>query len=99
MKELVGAARFELAAPCAQGKFRQSSKTAYFQLLSFQADVASLLKLIDGFGFWRLSPATKSSTTQTLPEREAFQFSMMLVRVLLEDALPIEIVVDHRIAS
>jgi hypothetical protein len=84
---LVGAGRFERPTPCAQGGFRQPSKTAYFQLLSFQADVASLLKLIDGFGFWRLSPATKSSTTQTLPERAAFQFSMMFVRVLHEDAL------------
>ena len=96
---MVGAARFELATPCAQGRFQQPSKTVYFQLLSFQADVASLLKLIDGLGFRRLASATKSTTTQTLPERKAFQFSMMFARVLREDALPIEIVVDHRIAS
>ena len=53
---LVGAGRFERPTPCAQGRFRQTSKTAYFQLLSFQADVSSLLKLIDGFEFW-LAPA------------------------------------------
>ena len=88
--EVVGAARFELATPCAQGRFRQSSKTAYFQLLSFQADVSTLLKFVDGFGFWRLAPATKSSTTKPFPERKALQFSMMFPSSSQENALPKE---------
>lgn len=40
---LVGAGRFELPTPCAQGSFRPQPKMYYFQLLTFQADGATLL--------------------------------------------------------
>jgi len=41
---LVGAARFELATPCAQGGFRPAPRCFIFQLLTFQAVAESLLK-------------------------------------------------------
>ena len=39
-----------------------SHRIAYFHGLTFQADVASLLRLVEWFGIWRLWAATKSST-------------------------------------
>ena len=59
---LVGAVRFELTTPCAQGSFRPPSKMPYFQLLTFQADGANLLQLVAPCGTRRLSPATFLST-------------------------------------
>jgi len=43
---LVGAARFELATPCAQGSLQRAPKVPYFQLLTFQAVAGSLLNLV-----------------------------------------------------
>jgi len=43
LKTLVGAGRFERPTPCAQGSFRPQPKMPYFQLLTFQADGATLL--------------------------------------------------------
>ena len=59
---LVGAGRFERPTPCAQGSFRPFFETACFLMLTFQADVASLLRLVEWFGIWRLWAATFSST-------------------------------------
>ena len=51
---LVGAARFELTTPCAQGSFRRFAESACFLMLMFQADAASLLRLVESLGIWRL---------------------------------------------
>jgi hypothetical protein len=44
---LVGAARFELPTPCAQGGFRPRAEMPYFQLLKFQPDGAGWLKVVE----------------------------------------------------
>jgi hypothetical protein len=59
---MVGAGRFELPAPCAQGSFRPAVEMPYFQLLTFQVDGATLLQLVESCGTRRLSPATFLST-------------------------------------
>ena len=59
---LVGAGRFERPTPCAQGRFRPFAETACFLMLRFQADAASLLRLVEWFGIWRLWAATKLTT-------------------------------------
>jgi len=41
---LVGAARFELTTPCAQGGFELVAESNCFQLLLFQLDGANVLK-------------------------------------------------------
>jgi hypothetical protein len=46
----------------AQGRFRPFAKTASFLILTFQADAASLLRLVERFGIWRLWAATKLTT-------------------------------------
>ena len=55
---MVGAGRFERPTPCAQDRFRPFAETACFLMLTFQADAASLLKLVERFGVWRLWAAT-----------------------------------------
>jgi hypothetical protein len=47
---LVGAARFELATPCAQGGHWLSPKMPYFQVLWFQYDAGGMLSVVEGFG-------------------------------------------------
>src|ERR1039458_2791530 len=59
---MVGAGRFERPTPCAQGSFRPPKKMPYSQLLTFQADGATLLQLVAPCGTRRLSPATILST-------------------------------------
>src|ERR1035438_485993 len=59
---MVGAGRFERPTPCAQGSFRSPKKMPYSQLLTFQADGATLLQLVAPCGTRRLSPATILST-------------------------------------
>jgi hypothetical protein len=59
---MVGAGRFELPTPCAQGSFRPPSKMPYFQLLTFQADGGTPLQVVAPCGTRRLSPATFLST-------------------------------------
>src|ERR1039457_2710616 len=59
---MVGAGRFERPPPCAQGSFRPPKKMPYSQLLTFQADGATLLQLVAPCGTRRLSPATILST-------------------------------------
>jgi hypothetical protein len=54
LNQLVGAARFELTTPCAQGRFRPLVEIACFLMLMFQADAASLLRPVERFGSWRL---------------------------------------------
>jgi hypothetical protein len=44
---LVGAARFELTTPCAQGSFRYLGEGACFQILTFQADAGGLLRIVE----------------------------------------------------
>ncbi len=44
---LVRAGTFELPTPCAQGSFRYHSKTACFQLFTFQADAVGLLSPVE----------------------------------------------------
>ena len=44
---LVGAARFELATPCAQGGLRPPPRMPCFQALTFQADTGSRLKPVE----------------------------------------------------
>src|ERR1017187_8213902 len=63
---MVGAGRFERPTPCAQGSFWPSSKMPYSQLLTFQADGANLLQLVEPCGTRRLSPATFLSTAELL---------------------------------
>ena len=43
---LVGAGRFERPTPCAQDRFRQTAKIVCFQLLLFQADVGTQLRIV-----------------------------------------------------
>jgi len=59
---LVGAVRFGLPTPCAQGGFRRPSKTACCQLITVQADAVGLLNPIKPCWTRRLWTATKSST-------------------------------------
>ena len=44
---MVGAGRFERAAPCAQDGYWPRAEMPYFKLLAFQTDGAGLLKLIE----------------------------------------------------
>ena len=44
---VVGAARFELTTPCAQGSFRHYAESACFQVLMFQADAGDLLRIVE----------------------------------------------------
>ena len=60
---LVGAARFELTTPCAQGRFRRSEEITCFLVLTFQADAPSLLKPVERFGTLGLWAATILSTS------------------------------------
>src|ERR1035441_9075864 len=59
---MVGAGGFDAPTPCAQGSFRPPKKMPYSQLLTFQADGATLLQLVAPCGTRRLSPATILST-------------------------------------
>ena len=54
---------FEPRTPCAQNRFRCFAEGACFLMLTFQAHAASLLKLIEWFGIWRLWTATFLSTS------------------------------------
>jgi hypothetical protein len=64
IKALVGAARFELTTPCAQGRFRPFAEIACFLKLRFQADASSLLKTVERFGISRLWAATILTTSE-----------------------------------
>src|SRR5258707_1307678 len=44
---MVGAERFELPTPCAQGGFRRPPKSVFFQWLLFQCDAANLLQRVE----------------------------------------------------
>jgi hypothetical protein len=46
---LVGAARFELTTPSAQGRFRRLMKIVYSHALPFQGDAASLLRFVESY--------------------------------------------------
>jgi hypothetical protein len=59
---MVGAGRFERPTPCAQVGFRRGCKIVRLQLLSLQADLASLLHRVEPYRMQRLSAATNSST-------------------------------------
>src|ERR1017187_597482 len=72
---MVGAGRFERPTPCAQGSFRPQSKMPYFQLLTFQADGANLLQLVEPCGTRRLSPATILSTLGFSPPCRCARFA------------------------
>jgi len=59
---LVGAARFELTTPCAQGSFRGFAESACFLILMFEAYTARVSKAVERFGIWRLWAATILTT-------------------------------------
>ena len=51
---LVGAARFELATPCAQGRFKAFGLHSCFHALTFQADPTTLVNSVEPGGTRRL---------------------------------------------
>jgi hypothetical protein len=66
MNQLVGAARFELTTPCAQGSFRYLGESTCFQLLTFPALPPDLLSSVESCCLRGLSTATISSTVLRL---------------------------------
>jgi hypothetical protein len=57
-KDLVGAAGFELATPCAQVGFQYALKMGYFKAFLFQSNAARALRISKGKWNRRLSTAT-----------------------------------------
>ena len=59
---------------CPRAEFRPFAETACFLMLRFQADAASLLKLVEWFGIWRLWAATKIDYTSVGALLKLYQY-------------------------
>ncbi len=66
---LIGAGRFELPTPCAQGSFRPPPKMPYLQVFTFQGDTGIRLKPVEPCWTWKHRAATKLSTAPRTPDR------------------------------